>query len=180
MEVVCYGDSNTYGFDPRSYFGERYSFHERWTGILAEKMGWEVINEGMNGREVPRAPVLFPSDMDFLIIMLGTNDLLQGKQPAEIAMLMKRFLNSLSVKKILLIAPPYLKLGEWVPNQKLIQLSKELSSRYRDVADQCGVLFADAEEWNVDILFDGVHFSEKGHCAFAEGLFQYLMNLKMG
>ena len=24
MTLLCYGDSNTYGFDPRSYFGGRY------------------------------------------------------------------------------------------------------------------------------------------------------------
>ena len=26
MTLLCYGDSNTYGFDPRSYFGGRYIF----------------------------------------------------------------------------------------------------------------------------------------------------------
>ena len=30
--------------------------------------------------------------------------------------------------------------------------------------------FADAGQWGVDLLFDGVHFSEAGHWAFAEGL----------
>ena len=24
MKVICFGDSNTYGYDPRSYFGGRY------------------------------------------------------------------------------------------------------------------------------------------------------------
>lgn len=24
MKVICYGDSNTYGYDPRSYIGGRY------------------------------------------------------------------------------------------------------------------------------------------------------------
>ena len=31
--VLCFGDSNTYGYDPRSFFGGRYP--GRWTDLLA-------------------------------------------------------------------------------------------------------------------------------------------------
>lgn len=51
--LLCYGDSNTYGYDPRSYLGERYPRSVRWTGLLAEE-GYTVRNEGMNGRSIPR------------------------------------------------------------------------------------------------------------------------------
>ena len=30
MNVICFGDSNTYGYDPRSYFGGRYDADNRW------------------------------------------------------------------------------------------------------------------------------------------------------
>ena len=36
--------------------------------------------------------------------------------------------------------------------------------------------FVDAGQWNVSLAFDGVHFTEAGHCAFAEELWQYLMS----
>lgn len=36
MTLLCYGDSNTYGFDPRSYFGGRYPAEVRWTHRLAQ------------------------------------------------------------------------------------------------------------------------------------------------
>ena len=34
MKVICFGDSNTYGYDPRSYFGGRYDADIRWVDIL--------------------------------------------------------------------------------------------------------------------------------------------------
>ena len=44
MKVVCYGDSNTWGYDPRGYFGGQYD--HPWPEILAVKTGWNVVNEG--------------------------------------------------------------------------------------------------------------------------------------
>ena len=35
MNVICFGDSNTYGYDPRAYFGGRYDTDCRWVDILA-------------------------------------------------------------------------------------------------------------------------------------------------
>ena len=33
MNVICFGDSNTYGYDPRSYLGGRYAADSRWVDI---------------------------------------------------------------------------------------------------------------------------------------------------
>ena len=35
MDIICFGDSNTYGYDPRGYFGGRYDADCRWVDILA-------------------------------------------------------------------------------------------------------------------------------------------------
>ena len=51
--LLCYGDSNTYGYDPRSYLGGRYPKTVRWTGLL-DAEGWKVINKGENGRSIPK------------------------------------------------------------------------------------------------------------------------------
>ena len=53
MKVLCYGDSNTYGYDTRGFFGDRYPAECRWVDILARKLNWEIQNEGQNGREIP-------------------------------------------------------------------------------------------------------------------------------
>ena len=83
MDILCFGDSNTYGFDPRSYLGGRYPASVRWTGLLAAKTGWLVREAGQNGREIPAHPAelaglarqIQPGQT--VVLMLGTNDLLQ-------------------------------------------------------------------------------------------------------
>lgn len=108
MNVICFGNSNTYGYDPRSYLGGRYDVDSRWVDILAEETGWTVRNLGENGREIPTSAPDFPADTDFLIVMLGTNDLLQGRSPEQAAARLERFLSDISLdrSKILVIAPP--------------------------------------------------------------------------
>ena len=85
MNIICFGDSNTYGYDPRGYFGGRYEVDSRWVDILAAETGWTVYNMGQNGREIPTALPSIPSDTDLLILLLGTNDLLQGRGPETAA-----------------------------------------------------------------------------------------------
>lgn len=83
VTVICFGDSNTYGYDPRSYFGGRYGADSRWVDILAAQTGWTISNMGQNGREIPSSAPTFPADTDLLIVMLGINDLLQGRSPEQ-------------------------------------------------------------------------------------------------
>lgn len=174
MKVICYGDSNTFGCDPRGYFGGQYD--APWPEILAAKTGWNIVNDGMNGREIPKTPVSFPEDTDLLIIMLGTNDLLQFCSPEAACDKMERFLESLTLNrdKILLIAPPPMNIGQWVQDQELIGDSIALTKHFHILAERQGVRFADAGEWNTPLAYDGVHLTDEGHRAFADGLFNYL------
>lgn len=95
--VLFFGDSNTYGFDPESRAagtGERFSADVRWCGVAARELGsgWHVIEEGLNGRTTVHEdpyrlttclsggallPTLLKSHLplDVVVIMLGTNDL---------------------------------------------------------------------------------------------------------
>lgn len=174
MKVVCFGDSNTYGYDPRSWLGGRYPADSRWVDLLAQKTGWEVVNLGENGQCIPLRPITLPADADLVIVMLGTNDLLQGCTPEKTADRMKRFLQSLSLapEHILLIAPPPMVPGEWVTDPALLESSRLLAGYYRELAGQLGVRFADAGNWHVTLAYDGVHFTGQGHRAFAEKLAQ--------
>lgn len=108
MNVICFGDSNTYGYDPRGYFGGRYTADSRWVDILAAETGWIIRNLGQNGLEIPSASPAFPVHKDLLIVMLGTNDLLQGCSPTQAAERLDRFLSGICLErsKLLLIAPP--------------------------------------------------------------------------
>lgn len=184
MRMLCYGDSNTYGYDPRGFFGDRYPKEGRWVDILAQRTGWEIRNEGQNGREIPSRPfqyqraweLLTQSSPDIFAIMLGTNDLLQGNPAEASCSRMEAFLRFLQPKcgQILLIAPPPMKRGAWVTEENLIAESVKLAGEYQALAQKLGIAFADAGQWNVDLAFDGVHFTEEGHRAFAEGLYRHL------
>ena len=175
MNVICFGDSNTYGYDPRSYLGGRYDPDSRWVDILAAmETGWSISNMGQNGREIPSAALAFPADTDLLIVMLGTNDLLQGRSPEQAAVSLKRFLSGISLdrSKILLIAPPPMTLGAWVPSPQLIDDSHTFAQLCQALTEQLGTRFADAVKWDIPLAYDGVHFTEQGHRAFAAGLLE--------
>ena len=176
MKVICFGDSNTYGHDPRSRLGGRFPAESRWPDLLAAGSGWEIRNQGENGREIPDVPPPFPADTGLLIVMLGTNDLLRGRGPAEAAERMEGFLRGTDIPRdrILLIAPPPMIRGTWVPGPELPERSAALAAEYRALAARMGVRFADAGAWNVSLGPDGVHFTEAGHRAFAAGLLQAL------
>ena len=61
MKIICYGDSNTYGFDPRIGTPGRHDKNDRWTGILDNMPEYEIINEGMNGRTIPDCDAAYNS-----------------------------------------------------------------------------------------------------------------------
>lgn len=179
MNVTCFGDSNTYGYDPRSFLGGRYDPDHRWVDILAAQTGWTVYNMGQNGREIPTSPPALPSDTDLLILLLGTNDLLQGLTPEAATAKLERFLHKIPIppEQILLIAPPPMALGEWVPSQQLIEYSCTFAQNCTALAQQLGIPFANAGDWNISLAYDGVHFTQEGHRAFAAGLLNRLSTL---
>lgn len=176
MNIICFGDSNTYGYDPRGYFGGRYDADFRWVDILVAETGWDISNMGQNGREIPASSPPFPADTDLLIVMLGTNDLLQGRSPEQAAERLERFLSGVSLdrSKILLIAPLQVTLGAWVPSSQLIDDSYTFARLCQILAERLGIRFADAGKWDIPLAYDGVHFTEQGHKAFAAGLLEEL------
>ena len=183
MKILCIGDSNTYGYDPRSYLGDRYPEDVRWTDRLGE---YDVINCGVNGMTVPREHSIYVSqirinDPDLVIVMLGTNDFFRSLSAEQITDRMERFLDSIisAAKQILLISPPVLQYGEWVLDDDLVEESQDLGGMYRELAERKGCLFADSGEWDIDMTFDGVHFSPEGHTVFAQKLRGILTDLSV-
>lgn len=180
QRILCLGDSNTFGYDPRSFFGSRYPAEVRWTGRLANDER-ELVNLGQNGLCIYREtafPMLHKllagkGPADRILVMLGTNDLLQGAEPERCAERMEallRFLGESTGAALLLIAPPPMEPGAWVEGPELIARSKALTTLYRQLAERLDIPFADAGEWGVELCFDGVHFTPAGHAAFAAGL----------
>lgn len=189
MRLLCVGDSNTYGYDPRAFPGDRYPAESRWTDILAAGTGWTVANAGQNGREIPRRAgetarvmqlLVEGAAPDILAVMLGSNDLLQapamtaGETAERMAAFLGHVLECCPPETVLLIAPPPMRRGAWVTEERLVRESAALADAYAALAADLGVRFADAGQWGVELVFDGVHFSEAGHRAFAQGLWAAL------
>ena len=182
VRILCFGDSNTYGYDPRGFFGDRYGAGDRWVDLLAKQTGHEIINAGANGREIPRNPYALHlltehAPVDIFLVMLGTNDLLQGASAKEAATQMEAFLTPLlpNCKHILLVSPPPMKRGAWVPTDKLVSESNHLAEEYMLLVKKLNIPFVDTRHWNIELSFDGVHFTEEGHHTFAHKMLAILI-----
>ena len=100
--ILCYGDSNTYGYIPRR--GMRYARDIRWPGRLQTLLGEEysVIEEGCSGRttvyddplegwknglDYLKPCIHSHKPIDIVILALGSNDLKETfhATPEEIA-----------------------------------------------------------------------------------------------
>lgn len=132
ITILCYGDSNTYGYVPET--GLRYPRNVRYPGVLQEILGDEyvIIEEGCNGRTtIHDDPVdgwkngldyLRPclnshKPIDIVILMLGSNDLkatfhLTARQIAEGAGILVDVIKEFTLEKqgfipkIILVSPP--------------------------------------------------------------------------
>jgi lysophospholipase L1-like esterase len=136
--ILCFGDSLTWGWiaTPEGPPTTRFSYPERWTGVMASKLGsdYEIVEEGLNARTTsiddPVDPRLngsaylpaalashFP--LDLVIIMLGTNDTKSyyRRTPYEIAVGMSKLIGQVLTSagglgtvypapKALVVAPP--------------------------------------------------------------------------
>lgn len=90
IRVLCYGDSNTWGYVPGT--GDRQPEDVRWTGICQKELGdgYTVIENGLNGRTtvyndhftdylngkqgLPYA-LNAQKPLDLVVLMLGSNDM---------------------------------------------------------------------------------------------------------
>lgn len=138
--ILCYGDSNTYGYNPSNCL--RYDRSIRWPGHLQDVLGerFSVVEEGCNGRTtVTDDPVegwkngldyLKPclnshKPVDMVILMLGTNDLKEifhktAEEIAHDAGILVDVIQSFTAEKqgylpkIILVSPP--RIGEGMPS----------------------------------------------------------------
>ena len=136
--ILCYGDSNTYGYNPVNGF--RYPEDVRWTGRLKKLLGdeYRIIEEGCNGRttifddpvegwkngmDYLRPCLNSHKPVDLVIMMLGTNDLKRtfhasAREIADGAGALVQVIQSFtSLKqgfepKIILVSPP--EIGEGI------------------------------------------------------------------
>jgi lysophospholipase L1-like esterase len=90
-QILCYGDSNTWGADPADDT-RRLAWPARWPGVLQREMGdgAHVVEDGLGGRTTTYDDPLLPrrsgkellapalechAPLDLVVLMLGTNDI---------------------------------------------------------------------------------------------------------
>ena len=172
--IVCYGDSNTYGYNPENGF--RYEYEERWTTILQKELKDSaiVIPEGLNGRTTSFEDELRPGrngatyldpclhshgPIDLVVLMLGTNDCktIFGASAEIIGKGIVRLLEQINQyadkMKVLVISPIYLGEKVWQDgydqefSPESVEVSKKLEPVYEKVAGKYGKRFMRAADY---------------------------------
>ena len=197
---MIYGDSLTYGFDPRGYFGGRYPEPVRWTTRLAQIMTgqWEILTDAVNGREIPSSPketeyikslLAQAMPLDLFAVLLGTNDYLNMYEPdiVEVVGRMKKLLETLrdtdEIKNagtaLMLIAPPCIHTKTDNFYAKYDTTNGLFSKAYKALAEHMGIWFVDVSQWQLEPAFDHIHLSEEGNIRFADRMEETLTNVAM-
>lgn len=197
--ILCYGDSNTWGYTPGS--GERFSRQQRWPGVLARILGksFHVIEDGLNGRTTafddPDEPgrsglagleaVLADCPaLDMVILMLGTNDLKQhlNAGAGDIARGAERLIERIAAyahkagwrpPQILLVSPPAIEaVSPYIAEvfEGGFAASRELPRLFAEMAGRHGCHFLDAQEYVRVSGVDGVHLDRAGHTSLARAI----------
>lgn len=202
--VLCFGDSNTYGLNPKD--NSRFDYNTRWTGILDRRLrakDCRVVEEGLCGRTtvfpdvlrrnrrgVDVLPFLLESHypIDYAVIMLGTNDCKSRFNSNEhtiaegLRMLVKQ-VRAASDAKILIVSPIHLAHGvgengyDTEFDEKSVSVSEKLKQTYSDVAKEENCFFLAASDYAKPSESDREHMDEKGHSALANAVYNALLSV---
>lgn len=198
--ILCFGDSNTYGQKPDK--SGRYAADVRWTGQLQRALGGDyyVIEEGLGGRTTDLDDVdrpdrngeayLIPSlqshsPLDFVAIMLGSNDLKMrfNRSAEQIAVALGGLVENIrqygknkdgSLPQILLISPTVIndkasRFAEFysgIFDAESVEKSYKLASAISAVAVANSCKFLDASQ-SAHAGEDGLHWDIESHITFA-------------
>lgn len=201
-KILCFGDSNTYGYIPNN--GARYDKNTRWTGVLSllSHGKFEIIEGGCNNRTAFAAnpagkiftgyeilPELLTDDFDAVVLAIGINDtqFLYNLSSIEIASGVEKLINIVKVKspqaKILLVAPSIL--TEDVLNGNFaclfdrtsIEKSRQLPLLYQKIAEKQNIEFLDLNSVAKTSSLDGLHYAPEQHLKIAQVIFTILSEL---
>ena len=203
--ILCFGDSNTYGLRPDN--GDRFDTSIRWTGILSKKLGtddYRVIEEGLCGRTTVfedstrlgrngslYLPVFLESHypIDTVVLMLGTNDCKTIYNASStvigrgIEILLKQIRAYKNDMEIVLISPIHLGEKVWLKeydpefNQQSVVTSKELKAVFARLAEEYDCKFLAASDVAEPSETDQEHMDEKSHELLAGAIYEKLIQI---
>lgn len=204
-KIICYGDSNTSGYDPKQTNGLRYDENTRWTSLLQKNLGdeYEIINEGIPNRtgfvNNPdgfqfSAPKHFPKmisqteNFDILILSLGTNDL-QFQYDISFGAIEKGLETLINLaqekaKKIIIIPPVILDerilkgFFSYQFDETSIVKSRKIGRIFRHLANVYNCDYFDINKFTTPSDADGLHYDEASHKLIADKLTEFISNLE--
>jgi lysophospholipase L1-like esterase len=186
MKILCYGDSNTWGFSPIN--GSRFPEDIRWPGVLRRCLGegFTVIEDGLNGRTLcafgMEGDPLNGSEhlvtilrvhkhVDLLILYLGINDLFIDPHSSVAAMaeeLEEVIDNARDIQAslpVLVLAPLPVNVGRdyHAYYHEQIDKSFDLIAAFENLSAQKGCHFLDPSQVISASRHDGVHIEAEEH-----------------
>ena len=200
-KILCFGDSNTYGFIPSS--GKRYDENSRWSGILKKLLReeYEIIEAGCNNRTAfcdnPAGvnetgykvlPSLLTPDIDCVILAVGINDLqyLYNISMKDYESGLENLIGLVRTKlpraKIILLSPSVITediLNSYFAalfDETSIEKSKQLSAIYERAARKENCKLLDLKKIASPSKTDGLHYEKIEHIKIANAIFD-LINL---
>ena len=201
MNILCFGDSNTYGYKPDGT--DRFDTDTRWTSLLQKKLGADhrVIEEGLCGRTTVfddpfrterRGTEMLPAileshrPVDTIVLMLGTNDCksVYSATPEVIGQGIEQLLNQINTvnpdAKILLVSPIYLGERIWEENfdpefdKRSREVSLNLHRVYEKIAKARNISYLQASAYAQPGEADQEHLDEYGHKKLADAIYEKL------
>lgn len=199
MKILCFGDSNTYGYIPSN--GGRYDKNTRWTGILTHLLNnkHSIIEAGCNNRTAFKnnpagknytgheiLPTLLTADLDIIILSIGINDLQTqyntqlNEYHTEINQLIKSIKEKCPNAQIILLAPPRINEGilkgffATMFDKHAIEKSTQLPKIYEQIAKEQQCEFINLDEIINTSKKDGLHLEPAAHKTIAETIYKIL------
>ena len=188
MRILCYGDSNTWGYIPningysKDAVMKKYNTQECWWYALMQ--GNEVFVNGLCGRCIAHENKWLKNrnasstvlddlnnykDLDLIIVQLGTNDCKSdyGDTAVEITQNLENLLKLIQNQtnaQIMIISPAIIKEDNRITQKYYIGAqakSMELDSLYEDMAQMHNYCFLSGKD--LEIGEDGEHLTKNGH-----------------
>lgn len=163
--ALIVGDSNTWGYDPRGY-GLKYdrNYVDYLNDLVPE---WMFFSDAENGRLLRdiKDESFDLSVIDLFCVMLGSNDLMHNYSVNQIVSFMHTLILRHDKSRMMILAPPVLKVSAFEDESKL------LNEKYQTL----NVNFLDNNP--LDMSFDGIHLSEKGHQQLSLKISKYFKRL---
>ena len=199
-KILCFGDSNTYGFNPENH--ERYDENTRWTGILKRRLKdkFEVIEGGCNNRNgfvesnegaeltgymvLPEYLALKP---DIVLLAVGIHDLQRFYKP-ELDVIKNGLERLIRMTKDagaipVVITPPVLSdiilKGYFLIqfDEVSVQKSQHLPEIYNNVAHATKTHCINLNEYVSPSDIDGLHYSAESHKIISDKIYDFIVNV---